>query len=203
MNNSHIKNIEGGVFDVVSLRTKEDQEKAEGAYPPVRRRRRKFFVDFDNLDVEAALRVGLLDDSPTRIGFTFGVLSNFFKDAAFRLISQEYGLSGPEIAVVFCLGHRNGLTAQDVCTVTLRPKNSISRAVKLLLRNGFITRNVDKDDGRRRLLFLSPRGKSLFDNVIDIYRGNELKMLEPLTDGEVRQLGDLLRKLVAAATIEQ
>jgi DNA-binding MarR family transcriptional regulator len=147
---------------------------------------------------DVALRIAILSNSPVQIGFTIGILSNFFKDPAYGLINTEYGLTDPEIAVIFCLGHRDKLTAVDICNITLRPKNSVSRAVIVLLGKGLIARCVDGKDARRRILTLSTLGKKLYDTVKDIYRANEKKMLSPLTKAEAKKLSALLRKLISA-----
>ncbi|MEZ0215185.1 MAG: MarR family transcriptional regulator [Xanthobacteraceae bacterium] len=42
------------------------------------------------------------------------------------------------------------MSATDVCAITGRPKNSMSRAIGLLLDKGLVEREADGEDGRRK-----------------------------------------------------
>jgi DNA-binding MarR family transcriptional regulator len=159
----------------------------------------EFPIDIETLRTNTALRVGILRASPTRIGFSFGVLSNvYFRFPTYRTIGQRHRLTEPETTVIFLLGHQPELTAAEISAISSRPKNSISRAVSLLMDKKLVTRDVDSEDSRKRILKLTPRGKEMCKSIFDVFRSNEKRMLEPLSVSEIRRLEELLGKLVGS-----
>jgi DNA-binding MarR family transcriptional regulator len=141
-------------------------------------------------------RNAILAKSEITTGFRLNYLANFFVGPVYSQVSRSTGLARSEFVVLFCLQHVGTLTAQDVCDITGRPKNSISQAVNKLALQGLIKRQADSTDGRRAPLTLTAKGLSLYNELIPLFQQREKEMLSVLTVREQEQFAKLLGKLV-------
>lgn len=141
-------------------------------------------------------RQQILKSSPIPFAFRISYLANFFTGSVYRDVGQQFGVARSEYVILFCLQQLGKLTAQDICDITGRPKNSVSRAVNALLTRGLIARQTDPQDARRALLSLTRSGQSLHDAAIHLFKEREEAMLAPLTEEERETLEAILAKLV-------
>ncbi len=137
----------------------------------------------------------ILAENEITCAYRISYLANFLVGPVYADVAKTLGVSRSEYVVVFCLHHLGSLTAQDVCAITGRPKNSISQAVSKLLRAGRVQRRTDPSDARRAPLLLTAKGRAIYDRVIPLFRGREQKMLSVLSAREREQFNSLLEKL--------
>ncbi len=128
--------------------------------------------------------------------FRISFLANFLVLPVYEDIKREYDLSRGEYLLLFCLSSVAELTAQDVADMTGRPRNSISRAVHRMLRDGYLTRSPDPDDGRQALLRITAAGRQLHEKIVPQFAERQAVLVATLTGDERRQLDRLLSKLV-------
>lgn len=130
--------------------------------------------------------------------FRISFLANHLVLPVYEEIKRDHDLSRGEYLLLFCLSHVPELTAQDVADMTGRPRNSISRAVHRMLRDGYLTRSPDPDDGRQALLRITPAGRRLHKQIVPMFKARQEALLGTLNSGEREQLDRLLGKLVLA-----
>ncbi|RYY36810.1 MarR family transcriptional regulator [archaeon] len=136
-------------------------------------------------------------NNPIPFAFRINYLANFFTEAVYRRLMEEHGVARSEFVVIFCLKSAAGeLSAQDICAITGRPKNSVSRAVNSTVEGGYVERRLDPDDARRSFLSLTRRGEELYKAALPIFRDREQAMLEPLTARDRQTLMRVLDKLI-------
>lgn len=140
--------------------------------------------------------IQILDQSRIRFGYRMAVLTNWYKLHPYRMFEKEYRLSESEGATLYCLGQAAGLNATDVCEITGRPKNSISRAMNQLLAKKLITRHVDVRDKRRKIIDLTPKGFAIFKRAEEWFVETERAMLSPLDKEEIQRLDAMLSKMM-------
>lgn len=138
----------------------------------------------------------ILETNPIRFAYRISYLANFFTSSVYREVAARFSVARSEFVVVFCLHELGELSAQDICDITGRPKNSISRAVNAMLERGFIARRADPVDARRAVLALTRAGREMHAAAMPLFVEREAAMLAPLTDAERRTLDRLLAKLV-------
>jgi len=80
--------------------------------------------------------------------------------------------------------------------ITGRPKNTISRAVSVLLDKGYVKRQTDNDDKRAKSLKLTDSGLEIISEVLPHIVHRQDLMREVLTDDEKKTFDDLLGKIV-------
>jgi DNA-binding MarR family transcriptional regulator len=142
------------------------------------------------------VRHAMLRDRTIPFAYRISFLANFFTGSVYGQVKARHGVVRSEFVVVYCLRLAGELSAQQICEITGRPKNSVSRAVNAMLDRGYIARDPDPTDARRGLLKLTRRGRELFDAAIPLFREREAAMLAPLTARESETLDRLLAKLV-------
>lgn len=139
--------------------------------------------------------IDILDGTPLAVGYRMAFLTIFFREPLLRRIEREQGLIRPEWTVLVCLAYRDGLNARDICEITEQPSNSVSRGVTLLRGKGLIDRRPDPQDARRSLLFLTPQGRSTYEEAMALFVEGEAQMTACLSPEERATLVRLLDKM--------
>jgi len=140
----------------------------------------------------------LLEESSVRHIWRLSFLVNFFLRPMYAKVGKRNGVSRYEVQILYSLTRRDDLMAQDIALITGQPKNTVSRAVSLLLKKEYIVRTTRDDDRRAKTLELTDSGRKLITEVIpDIVRRQDL-MRDVLTDEEKETFDKLLSKIVFA-----
>ena len=99
-----------------------------------------------------------------------------------------------------CLAHYPVLASRDVARLTRMPRNSISRAVKRMEEEGYITRAEDPEDRRRSKLKATASGKKMHAKIAAYLVKRESEILDVLPSNERTQLKKTLSKLAVHAS---
>jgi len=140
----------------------------------------------------------LLEESSVRHIWRLSFLVNFFLDPLYTATSKRYNLTRPEVQILYSLKQRDVLFAQDIALITGRPKNTISRAVSLLLDKGYIDRKADRGDKRAKSLELTESGRKIISEVVPHIVHRQDLMREVLTEDEQKDFDELLSKIMFA-----
>ncbi len=96
----------------------------------------------------------------------------FTKQADDKL--NEIGLGRAHHRIIYFVGANPGLSVSELLSILKITKQSLSRVLNQLETEGYIERKTDKQDQRKRLLWLTEKGvvleKGLTDIQIDILR---------------------------------
>lgn len=154
-----------------------------------RNKRKKFVVPGNLLDRMRTEHGG-------HFGFRTVVIGNFYSYEPNLIVAQEHGLLEDDLNVLANLRDWGGMTANVISTLTGRPKNNISRAVKKLTEGGFVDTQIDSDDRRRVILTITASGNELFETAIQPFRAQEERMFGCLSKQEASQLDKLFLKIL-------
>jgi DNA-binding MarR family transcriptional regulator/GNAT superfamily N-acetyltransferase len=110
------------------------------------------------------------------------------------LLHSPYTLT--EARILFELGHRNSVTASDLCRELGLDPGYLSRILARLEQQGLLEKVRPDNDGRQRLLQLTYEGRNAFAFLDKRSRDEVSEMLNDLNDEEQRSL------LKAMLTIE-
>ncbi|MEC4724069.1 MarR family transcriptional regulator [Shewanella sp. D64] len=88
-----------------------------------------------------------------------------------------------------------GISAKELTQLASMDKSTVSRAVKLMLDKGYLTKHIDELDKRASLLTLTQTGKQLYHTIAPKALEWEAKLLEVLTTEEYQILMQILDKL--------
>lgn len=139
----------------------------------------------------------ILDGVTIPFAYKLGYIINSFREPSFRAIEAAHSLTRPEILSLIFLYFRDGVSAADICDFSGHLKNNISRAVTALEVKGLIRRQMDPEDQRRLVIFITAKGRRLHDTFMPALERREGDMMACLSVSERRTFEDLLRKLCA------
>ncbi len=111
-------------------------------------------VDGLGIDVVTLAR---LWENPSWFAFRFNYLSLRYNIPLYGSIERRYGLMRRR-AVIYSLGLRDMVTARDIGVSYGFPKNTLSRAIASLEKQGLVSRQRHPTDKRSWLLSLTPEG---------------------------------------------
>lgn len=82
-----------------------------------------------------------------------------------ELLLQDAGLEFPARAVssVLLIGERGEISTADIAKVLKQPHQLVTQRIDILITSGIVERFADAQDGRRKILRLTPRGKVQFE----------------------------------------
>src|SRR4030095_11900323 len=67
--------------------------------------------------------------NPCRLSFRANFIAHHFNQPLYDWIQRRYRLTAPEHVVLYALGLKEGITADDIAASSSRPENTLSRAV--------------------------------------------------------------------------
>ena len=116
-----------------------------------------------------------------------------------RIANAGYDLTPVQFACLNALEAHPGVDQATLAGLIAYDRVTIGGVVDRLEAKGMVTRTVNKDDRRSRVLKLSPTGKGLLSDTRDIVRQTQADILKGLNDGEAITFIELLQKAVSAA----
>lgn len=133
-----------------------------------------------------------------------GTLGRMFRlasilDGAIRPVFAQAGLATNDFDVLATLRRWDRpMTPTELSRSVLVTSGTVAKRLDRLERRGLVRRSPRPDDGRGRLVELSPDGAALADELAARHWANEQQLIAVLDEDEREQLGALLRKLLLA-----
>jgi DNA-binding MarR family transcriptional regulator len=116
-----------------------------------------------------------------------------------RGASQNYlKLFGVGVETWRCLvllAIHNSVPAQQISQVMGMDKASVSRCFKIMQQKGLILMGLDASDGRVRIATLTPKGRALHDQILEMALERERVLLSVLSESERETLLRLLKRV--------
>ena len=123
------------------------------------------------------------------------LLSNSLVWRESSVLRARFGLGTNDWRVISAIGIRPGMTASEISEFVAMNKAIVSKSVAVLTERRLIVQA--EESGRSRRLFLTPAGAEMHDAMMPIsMRGQEI-ILGGLSEDDVVQLNELLRRLLA------
>ena len=121
-------------------------------------------------------------------------------DPLLRPPFEEAGLASGDFDVLAALRRSappHALSNGDLARSTLVTPGAVTKRIDRLAAANLVTRTVDPDDARGRIVTLTRRGRQLTDKLIEQHMANEAAILDVLDVTERRRLAELLAKLLS------
>ncbi|MFE7356915.1 MarR family winged helix-turn-helix transcriptional regulator [Streptomyces sp. NPDC057543] len=116
------------------------------------------------------------------------------------LVYRRYGLNEGEFDVLAALrraGNPFERAPGELATFTMVTTGAMTKRIDRLERNGLVTRRRSVEDGRGRVVALTPAGRELFDRAFADHMSNERRILDELDPDEAARLETLLTAWLA------
>ncbi|NGO79713.1 MarR family transcriptional regulator [Streptomyces sp. YC504] len=116
------------------------------------------------------------------------------------LVYDKYGLSEGEFDVLAALrraGRPYERAPGELAAHTMVTTGAMTKRIDRLERNGLVTRRRSAEDGRARVVALTPAGRKLIDRAFTDHMRNERALMDAVSPEEAAQLETLLTAWLA------
>ncbi|MDE2073141.1 MAG: MarR family transcriptional regulator [Alphaproteobacteria bacterium] len=127
--------------------------------------------------------------------FQLAVVANRASQMIAHVIEDQYNLQVPDWRILVTLDEYAPLSPNEIAGYTSMDNPRVSRAQRRLTDLRLVRCESDPHDGRRKILTLTPLGKSVCRKMSPEARSREAWLLEGLSAEERASLADILRKL--------
>lgn len=107
---------------------------------------------------------------------------------------KNFNLKGYQVTMLFEIYKGKNLSQNDIGSNYNIDKGVISRTLKKLEEDGFISREIDKDNRRRNIVSLTQKGEEVVEEIIKIFEEWESEIYQDI-DIEKEILHEVLKKV--------
>lgn len=112
------------------------------------------------------------------------------------------GVTGPQRLVLRLIGHYGRAAPGDLAEVLRMHPSSLTGVFRRLENAALIRRARDPDDGRRAILTLTPRGRTLGEQRMGTVESSVRKTLQGVSNAKVMAAREVLRDLARELRLE-
>ena len=113
---------------------------------------------------------------------------------------QDKGISGCQTSYIMQVVWRPGLSQEDLSKLLLVNKSTVTRHVSQLEKSGFIIRELDPEDKRKKRLYPSEKAKKIYEEIIDYLDDWNNLLLQDFTEEEAEMITQALQKISMIAS---
>lgn len=149
----------------------------------------------DNLTSQWEAERPDLDVSPMRVIGRLHRLADHLREELLA-VYRRYGLGEGEFDILAALrraGEPFAAAPGELARHTMVTSGAVTKRVDRLLASGLVVRDDDADDGRARVIRLTPAGRRVIDEAFTDHIANEQRLLAGLDADQRRALEALLR----------
>ncbi|MCO1601671.1 MarR family winged helix-turn-helix transcriptional regulator [Desulfosporosinus nitroreducens] len=140
-----------------------------------------------------------IDDS---LGFIVAK-TNYFMKTYFSKLIKDNGLNvtTEQWAILNAVYHNPGASQTDLARACLKDKTNVTRILDLLVKKGYVVRNIDINDRRIYSITLTEQGGNALEHLIDISNNANKACISDLNKDEYQELVRSLR--IISSSIEK
>ena len=136
--------------------------------------------------------------------FKRGELYSFITGKASTAISRRlqknfrehnFDVTIEQWSILYHLWKQDGLSQQQLCEASFRDKPSMTRLVDNLEKQTLVKRVASSQDRRINLIYLTPDGLKLQDNLMELANKTLNEALEGVSHGQVEIAKEVLQKV--------
>jgi DNA-binding MarR family transcriptional regulator len=146
--------------------------------------------------VKPATGADVLDDLYAHPGFLIRRAQQV-STAVFNEIYGRHGVTPTQATVLHAIAQAPGIDQMTVARLLELDHSTAAMVVNTLARAKYITRPIDPDDRRRRILAISPSGRALLKRL-GVFDDSRDELLAVFSAAEARTFVRLLRQFIDA-----
>ncbi|MFP4650543.1 MAG: MarR family winged helix-turn-helix transcriptional regulator [Desulfobacterales bacterium] len=141
----------------------------------------------NEISTENKFSSGIPEHQLTRLS---GLIEDVRRCCEDRLMleARQMGLPCAEIRCLLLFGHERYLTVKGIAQRLDVAKSRVTKLVNSMNEKKLIERAEDPEDGRVRLLRLTPQGRRIVERIEDFQKTMQAKILEKLDPDERRRV---------------
>lgn len=114
-----------------------------------------------------------------------------------EIYTATYDITRVEWRVLFNVGLYGPINSQEIVERTVLDKSKVSRAVQKLVVRGWLTRDGDTQDRRRKALGLTDEGRVVLAELSERAASHNAAIIREIGPAKAEELVGLLRKIEA------
>lgn len=118
------------------------------------------------------------------------------KFAQNQILKEGYDITIDQWLVLKTLQENDQLPQNQIAELVFKDYASITRIIELLVQKEYIRRKINATDRRKFELEITEKGNKMIEDIYPIVMENRKQALSGLAEGEVKQLKELLEKLI-------
>jgi len=108
---------------------------------------------------------------------------------------RREGINVTRWRILAVLAMGDGITITEIIDRAMMQQSALSRALMNMVREGYVRRVTHRHDARCAEVYLTDKGRTLFDSLNVVVRRREKRLLNGLSPREVAAAFALLRRL--------
>jgi len=116
------------------------------------------------------------------------------RNFAERLL-KPYDLTLEQFHLLKNMSPDEGLTQREICNLTSKTPGNMSRMLDRMESKDLVARRENPADRRASLVYLTSKGESLVDEVVEEFESFSAKLTEGITEEEQQIVRDALAKI--------
>ncbi|MFZ7104256.1 MAG: MarR family winged helix-turn-helix transcriptional regulator [Peptococcaceae bacterium] len=107
----------------------------------------------------------------------------------------ELNISQAQYHVLRILDDLGAVSMTEISKLLFRGKSNLTTLIDRMEKAGLVKRQADEEDRRVLKIEMTPLGQEIHDQVAKLHRSFLVDLFSSLTEEEIKQLNDLLKKL--------
>jgi DNA-binding MarR family transcriptional regulator len=112
---------------------------------------------------------------------------------------EPYKIGSGQYVFLLALNRNDGISQEELSDDLRIDKATTAKAVKKLIEDGYISRDINAGDKRAYRVFLTDKAKAVLPIVLETIDGWETNLTAGMTWQEKRQMNDLLYRMAENA----
>ena len=108
---------------------------------------------------------------------------------------KDMDITAGQIPFLMVLSHEEGISQDDLASHFHIDKGTVARALRKLEDNKYLFREIDPENRRRHLIYLTSKGKSTVPKIVDIDKEWGDSMRSNISEDEYNHVFNILRKM--------
>jgi DNA-binding MarR family transcriptional regulator len=135
-----------------------------------------------------------LGNEENTIGKWISVLYRCRKSYASKML-EPFGIVGCQYLFLLTLYWSNGASQEKISDILKIDKTTTAKGIKKLENNGFVLRNIDKEDKRAYNVFLTQKALDIIPHIQETMKKWENIVISDISEEEYLILEKLLKKM--------
>jgi DNA-binding MarR family transcriptional regulator len=122
-----------------------------------------------------------------KLGF---LIANLFNDYTNYMNNylKEMDLTLSQTRVLLVLGLNNGVSIDCLASKSNIGKSSVTKSVKILEKKGFLTKEIDPQDNRKKIIKITKKGRNVQKAAVKINNEIEESIISKIGKKEIKNL---------------
>ncbi|WP_336959451.1 MarR family transcriptional regulator [Chryseobacterium contaminans] len=112
-----------------------------------------------------------------------------------QLKAHGFSITIDQWLIIKAILENPGITQNEIGDLVFKDNASVTRIIDLMVKSGYITRNVHPDDRRKTNLEVTDSGKKVIKEVQDIVENNREVALKGVSKDELEMMYSALLKI--------